>query len=331
MRMSTYGIPRIIWSLDETDEYIGIPRGCKSSFISLLKDVNLECVYEDKRTPIILTQRREHVMLLADMLRSQTNAHIITLVGSDSVKKKRLMTESLKSILPKEQLIIVATGKYIGEGFDYPRLDTLFFASPIAWKGTLTQYAGRLHREYPEKQDVIIYDYVDMHIPVLERMYHKRLKAYFQIAYKALASKEEPDKINMIYDSDTFRSAMKKDVEDSKKEILIVCPYVRKKQVNLIFDLLKNPLEREISIKIITLPIESYKEQELARKNIEILQTAVNVKFQADIYQKYVIIDNRLVWYGSIGLLDYTSADDTIMRLESRELAVELRTESVIE
>lgn len=170
-----------------------------------------------------------------------------------------------------------------------------------------------------------------MHIPVLERMYHKRLKAYFQIGYKALVSKEKPNKINMIYDSDTFRSAMKKDVEDSKKEILIVCPYVRKKQVNLIFDLLKNPLAREISIKIITLPIESYKEQGSARKNIEILQTAVNVAFQADIYQKYVIIDNRLVWYGSIGLLDYTSADDTIMRLESRELAVELRTESVIE
>ena len=213
MRMSTYGIPRIIWSLDETDEYIGIPRGCKSSFISLLKDVNLECVYEDKRTPIILTQR----------------------------------------------------------------------------------------------------------------------KAYFQIGYKALASKEEPDKINMIYDSDTFRSAMRKDVEDSKKEILIVCPYVRKKQINLIFDLLKDPLGREILIKILTLPIKSYKEQELARKNIEILQTAVNVTFQADIYQKYIIIDNRLVWYGSIGLLDYRNADDTIMRLESRELAVELRTESVIE
>ena len=86
----------------------------------------------------------------------------------------------------------------------------------------------------------------------------------------------------------------------------------------------------EIPIKVITLPIESYREQERARKYIEVLQTKVNVKTQPAIYQKYIIIDNRLVWYGSIGLLDYTNTDDTIMRLESKELVVELREESVL-
>lgn len=285
---------------------------------------------EENRTPIILTQRKEHVMLLTGMLRNQADANIITLVGADSAKKKRLMTESLANIPPNEKLIIVATGKYIGEGFDYPRLDTLFLASPVAWKGTLTQYAGRLHREYPGKQDVIVYDYVDIHIPVLERMYHKRLTGYSQIGYKALPSKEEPDRISMIYDPDTFQSVMKRDFEESKKEILIVCPYIRKRQVNLVFGLLENPLEREIPIKVITLPIESYREQVRARKYIEVLQTKVNVKTQPAIYQKYIIIDNRLVWYGSIGLLDYTNTDDTIMRLESKELVVELREESVL-
>jgi Uncharacterized protein conserved in bacteria len=279
---------------------------------------------ENDRTPIILTQRKEHVMLLTDMLKKQTDANIITLVGADSAKKKRLMTELLANIPSTEKLIIVATGKYIGEGFDYPRLDTLFLASPIAWKGTLAQYAGRLHRESPGKQDVIVYDYVDIHIPVLERMYHKRLTGYSQIGYKALSSNEEPDRISMIYDSDTFSSVLKRDFAEAK-EILIVCPYIRKKQINVVFGLLGNPLSKGVTVTIITLPPESYREQERARKCIEVLQTKVNVKNQPDIYQKYVIIDNQLVWYGSIGLLDYIDSDDTIMRLESRELVEELR------
>jgi superfamily II DNA or RNA helicase len=283
---------------------------------------------EDNRTPIILTQRTDHVMILTDMLKKQTDANIIALIGTDSAKKKRETTELLDSIPPNEKLIIVATGKYIGEGFDYPRLNALFLASPIAWKGTLVQYAGRLHREYPGKQDVIVYDYVDIHIPVLERMYHKRLTGYSQIGYKALASKNEPDRISMIYDSDTFLSVLKNDFAEAKKEILIICPYIRKRQVNTMLVLLGNLLFRGVEVTIITLPPESYREQERAEKCIELLQTKADVKTNSEIYQKYIIIDNQLVWYGSIGLLDYIDSDDTIMRLESRELVEDLREES---
>lgn len=279
----------------------------------------------NNRTPIILTQRTDHVMLLTDMLKKQTDANIITLVGADSAKKKRETTELLENIPPNEKLIIVATGKYIGEGFDYPRLDTLFLASPIAWKGTLAQYAGRLHREFPEKQDVIVYDYVDIHIPVLERMYHKRLTGYSQIGYKALASKNEPDRISMIYDHETFSTALKRDFADATKDILISCPYIRKKKVYELLSMLEDLVSKGIDTTIITLPTESYREQERAIKTIELLQTKVKVKTSSDIYQKYVIIDKQLVWYGSIGLLDYIDSDDTIIRLESRELVEELR------
>jgi superfamily II DNA or RNA helicase len=218
------------------------------------------------RTPIILTQRKEHVMQLAAIIINLTDVHVITLVGTDSVKVKNKMAESLTAIPQEEKLIIIATGKYIGEGFDYPRLDTLFLASPIAWKGTLAQYAGRLHREYPGKQDVIVYDYVDIHIPVLERMYHKRLTGYAQIGYKALFSKKEPDKISIIYDCDSFVSAMKNDLAEARKEILIVSPSILKKQLNLALEWLKTPLQAGISITVITRPIESYREQERAKK-----------------------------------------------------------------
>lgn len=281
------------------------------------------------RTPIVLTQRKDHVMQLATILESQIDVHIITLIGADSAKIKNKMVESLNAIPPDEKLVLIATGKYIGEGFDYPRLDTLFLASPIAWKGTLAQYAGRLHREYPGKQDVIVYDYVDIHIPVLERMYHKRLTGYAQIGYKALSSKNEPDRISMIYDCNTFIPAIRNDFCEARKKILIASPYILKKQISTVLEWLREPLLAGVSITIITRPVESYKDQERARKCIGILHERCKIVQESDIYQKYIIIDNRLVWYGSISLFDTGDSDDTIMRLESRDLVEELVSEKM--
>ena len=103
-------------------------------------------VLQEKRTPLVLTSLTSHVRRLAQMLESTTE-HVVTLVGADSRKEKKLAMERLLSIPPSESMVVVATGKYIGEGFDYPRLDTLFLALPISWKGNIQQYAGRLHRE----------------------------------------------------------------------------------------------------------------------------------------------------------------------------------------
>ncbi|MBT8420039.1 MAG: DNA helicase, partial [Gammaproteobacteria bacterium] len=80
--------------------------------------------------------------------------------------------------------VIVATGKYIGEGFDLPRLDTLFLALPISWKGSLIQYVGRIHRESMDKTHVTVYDYVDCTLPMLERMYRKRENGYRAMGYE---------------------------------------------------------------------------------------------------------------------------------------------------
>ncbi|GAB6009999.1 TOTE conflict system archaeo-eukaryotic primase domain-containing protein [Dysgonomonas reticulitermitis] len=278
---------------------------------------------KNNRTPIILTQRTEHVIRLAGMLTNQTDAHIITLVGTDSSKVKTQTMEFLSNVPNDEKLIIIATGKYVGEGFDYPRLDTLFLVSPIAWKGTLAQYAGRLHRDYPGKQNVMVYDYVDIHVPVLERMYHKRLTGYAQIGYKALVA-NQPDKINLIYDADSFVPVIKNDFAETKKEILIVSPFLRKKRIETILEWLKEPLQKDISITIITRPSESYKDSRLIQECIALLQSAVSVIIKSNIHQKYIIIDNRLVWYGSINLLSFGSSEESIMRLESRELATEL-------
>jgi superfamily II DNA or RNA helicase len=283
----------------------------------------LEAVHNN-RTPLILTHRKEHVLRLCNLLNHQTDAHVITLLGTNSAKIKAKMEESLTNIPHEEKLIIIATGKYVGEGFDYPRLDTLFLASPIAWKGTLAQYAGRLHRAFSGKQEVIVYDYVDIHVPVLERMYHKRLKGYAQIGYKTLAAHNQPDKINLIYDATNFVEVIKSDFAKATKAIFIVSPFLRRKRIDVILKWLYAPLQSGIPVTVVTRPPESFREQDRIKECIEYLQSSVTVIQRPKIHQKFILIDNCLVWYGSINLLSYSHSEESIMRLESRELACEL-------
>lgn len=131
-------------------------------------------------TPIVITERRDHLLILNELALKHID-NVITLYGGMGKNK---LNDALSIINNDEDRnLIIATGKYIGEGFDYPKLDTLLLAMPISWKGTLTQYAGRLHRSHHNKKEVKIYDYVDEKIPMLDRMYSKRKKGYKLIGY----------------------------------------------------------------------------------------------------------------------------------------------------
>lgn len=125
----------------------------------------------------MLTERREHAELLNQLLIDKKFKTVI-LRGAMRVKERKEANEQLN-----QAQVIVATGKYIGEGFDLPRLDTLFLAMPISWKGTLAQYAGRIHRESEGKDLVTIFDYVDSSLPMLQRMFKKREKGYKAMGY----------------------------------------------------------------------------------------------------------------------------------------------------
>ena len=105
------------------------------------------------------------------------------MVGGQSVKQRTAVTLQLSSIPDNEERLLIATGKYIGEGFDDARLDTLFLTMPISWQGTLAQYAGRLHRAHQDKKEVLIYDYVDNNVPMLDKMSEKRIKGYENLGY----------------------------------------------------------------------------------------------------------------------------------------------------
>jgi len=134
------------------------------------------------KSPLVLTERTAHVEFFAQKL-AGFSKHVIALKGGMGRKQLKAVMDKLHSIPDEDERVIIATGKYIGEGFDDSRLDTLFLTMPISWKGLLQQYAGRLHRAHDNKTEVVIYDYVDMNEPMLAKMYKKRLKGYEGMGY----------------------------------------------------------------------------------------------------------------------------------------------------
>lgn len=113
--------------------------------------------------------------------------------GGLGSKAQRVVAEQLAAVSPDEERLIIATGRYIGEGFDDVRLDTLFLALPISWRGTLQQYVGRLHRQHEGKDELRVYDYVDQDVPVLMRMYKRRLKGYQAMGYEVISADDLGD------------------------------------------------------------------------------------------------------------------------------------------
>lgn len=132
---------------------------------------------DSNQNPLVLTERRDHAQLLHQLLVDK-GFDALLLIGAMKAKDRVNISKRLD-----DSQVIIATGKFIGEGFDLPKLDALFLAMPIAWKGTLSQYAGRIHREYEGKQEVTIFDYVDTNLPMLARMFKKREKGYKNMGY----------------------------------------------------------------------------------------------------------------------------------------------------
>jgi len=129
------------------------------------------------RSPVVITERKDHLQKIAERL-AKFAKNVVVLKGGMKAKERKRATEALESIPDGEERVIVATGRYLGEGFDDNRLDTLFLTMPISWRGTLAQYAGRLHRLHTAKREVVIYDYVDSEEPLLAKMAAKRDAGY---------------------------------------------------------------------------------------------------------------------------------------------------------
>ena len=168
---------------------------------NLILDDVISAIHEG-RSPILLTERRDHLDFFEERLRAFVR-HLIVLRGGMTAKERLAVDKTLAEVPDHEERLVLATGRYIGEGFDDARLDTLFLAMPISWKGTLAQYTGRLHRLHPRKTEVRIFDYLDRDVPILLRMFEKRRRAYRSIGYDrddALVEVETPAERTIEYD-----------------------------------------------------------------------------------------------------------------------------------
>jgi superfamily II DNA or RNA helicase len=144
---------------------------------------------EAGRSPVIITERKDHLQAISERL-SKFAKNVIVLKGGMTAKQRSQAEDALEAIPDDAERVIVATGRYLGEGFDDARLDTLFLTMPISWRGTLAQYAGRLHRLHAAKREVIIYDYVDQDEPMLAKMAGKRRAGYSALGYRVTESED---------------------------------------------------------------------------------------------------------------------------------------------
>jgi superfamily II DNA or RNA helicase len=169
-------------------EWDGI--GIQDIYTALIRDeprtdlivTDVVSAIEDKRSPLVLTERTEHLEKLHERL-VRLVPNVFVMKGGVGKKQRDALALEISKVPEDQPRVIIATGRYIGEGFDDARLDTLFLAMPISWRGTLQQYVGRLNRLHEKKQIVRVYDYVDACVPVLNRMYEKRLRAYKAVGY----------------------------------------------------------------------------------------------------------------------------------------------------
>jgi len=290
----------------------------------IVEDV-IRC-FQSGGNALVLTERTAHVALLAEKLREQI-PDIIALTGSKGAKETREALAKVAAAPADRPLTLIATGRYIGEGFDEPRLDTLFLAMPISWKGTLQQYAGRIHRLYEGKREVRIYDYIDLHVPMLEKMYHKRLAGYASLGYKARTDKAPNATMDIIFDSTTFPPVYKSDLLNATREILIVSPFLTRRRVSQMLPFLVAARERDVKVVVVTRPSTHFREKDRAslEETLSFIRDAgVSVALKSGIHQKFAIIDQKIVWYGSVNLLSFGRSEESVMRLENQSIADEL-------
>ena len=280
---------------------------------------------EAGRTPIVLTKFTKHARILYDLVKDFAD-RVFLLIGEKSNKSLREARIEMEQIDSNQSLIVIANGQLVGEGFDFPRLDTLFMADPVAWKGLVEQYAGRLNRDYPNKTNVIIY--VDSHISVFNNMYMKRLRTYKRIGYSLYSEIESNKQIaNAIFDNDNYYTVYQKDLLEATKEVIISSPFLSNDKVIQLIEFIREKQIQGLKISIITYHQDCYKYSS-SENRVRLLNKLKNNGFYIHLVkercERYAVIDNEIIWYGYISLLGSEHDEESIMRVVSKEIAAEL-------
>lgn len=291
----------------------------------IIRDV-ADCV-QAGRTPVVLTKYVDHANKLSERLKKYAD-RLILLTGANGTKVRRAQAKELNEVDDSDSLILVGTGSLLGEGFDFPRLDTLFMATPVSGENVVEQYVGRLNRDYDGKENVIVYDYLDSHIPKFDKMYAARLKAYKKIGYELCVNMDgEKQKANAIYDIENYAETYWKDLEEANSAVVVSSPRLNNQKVDRIINMLGKRRELGVKVTIVTWHPDVYKygKDDVRMELMERLRkTGFEIRLVEESCEHYAVIDNEIVWYGSVNLLSKEEAGDNLMRVCSKDIAAEL-------
>ena len=291
----------------------------------IIDDV-IECVKE-QRTPVILTKYKEHAKILYESL-ADSAQHVFIMYGDNTPKENDLIKEQMLNVSTSESLILIATGQIIGEGFNFPRLDTLMLVAPVSFAGRLEQYVGRLNRDYDGKKDVIVYDYVDSHLPVFNSMFMKRLRTYNKIGFEMISDMiYEKQVVNAIFTSDNYYDVFEQDLIEAKKEIIISSPDISHEKIERFVNIMKPRQEKGVTITIIT---ENPDNKKLGNPEYlmvlmqQLRNIGIDICYTDNINEHYAVIDKSLVWHGGMNLLGKADVWDNLIRVNDMQAAAEL-------
>lgn len=268
--------------------------------------------YQQKRHILVLTNRIGHLEILEKRLKEAQLSSVFIMSGQTKVKDKQEILSQIEQLGHQEPFVLLSIGKYVGEGFDLPKLDTLVLASPLSWKNNLIQYAGRIHRPYHEKGLVMIYDYVDIHVPYLERMFHKRQVAYRKMNYVMSSQLANQS----IFDTASYETAFIKDLE-TVETLSISFSTAHGLHVQQLLGLAKGA------------SLEIYISKDDRNKTIlqQLATTSIIVHEVDEPLPNFILMDDCIVWFGKLPLVSQQSdkEESLLLRMESENLVQEFR------
>ena len=286
----------------------------------IISDIK-KCI-EEKRTPIVLTRYKDHAKSLYESLKENVLDHTYLIFGDHSLKENEEVRKTILSLPHDEPFVLVATSQSVGEGFNVPRLDTLFLTSPVSGEPLVDQFLGRINRDYKYKQSAIVYDYVDSHIHYFNNMYKKRLSAYRKIGFDVITDLvDNKQNVNHIYNYSDYLEVFRQDIHEANKSIIISSPQLNEKKVLSFIDLIKDRQEKGVSVNVFT----KQTDEPYTNNLIDLLYgNGIFVEVYPDLDSYFAVIDQEIVWHGGINLLGKSNIYDSLMRVKSTTIAEEL-------
>lgn len=280
----------------------------------IFKDISR--AVKENRHILVLSERVHHLEILYEMIqRVEDNCFMVR--GDMKQKERNEVFAKLQML--KESYVLLSTGSLIGEGFDLPSLDTLFLTVPIRWEGRLNQYIGRIHRSSTGKSNVKVYDYVDLNNPMFQSMFKARLKEYYANNYHIQEETETAVIENQVFSSNTCLPILKADLAKARSSIYISTNYISLEKYKQLMNSFDQAQQRGTVIQLET----SSKQKNLDEVSKYIKGIGI-VLHSTEGSKQVLIIDRRIVWCGTSGVLSVQKEDDYQIRLENEALATEI-------